>query len=1313
MGSDAVGYVVNFETLPKVDYNKNLQTTKETGCEYLIITPNNAEFQQWADSIRKFRTLQGILTEVVTLAEVGGNTPTIIENYVNNAYNTWDIPPVACLLLGDYGSNAANSITSPIWDSYCVSDNIYADVNNNDMPDIVFARITAQNAAQLQVMVTKFLNYERTPPTSEYFYDHPVTALGWQTERWFQICTEVIGGFWREEQGKDPIRVNAIYQGTPGSVWSTATNTATVVNYFGPNGLGYIPAQPSTLGGWSGGTPAMVNAAINNGAFMVQHRDHGFEQGWGEPAYSSSNISGLTNTDLTFVWSVNCLTGKYNYSSEVFSEKFHRYTYNGQNSGCVGINAASEVSYSFVNDVYVWGAYDNMWPEFMPTYGSTPEPRGILPAFANAAGKYFLQASSWPYNTNNKEVTYNLFHHHGDAFMTVYSEVPQNLTVTHNPILYAGVTSFDVTANEGALIALTVNGEIIATAIGTGMPLTIEIPGQVPPNHMLVTITMQNYYRYVSDVEVIPPTGPYIVQNTVTINDAAGNGNGIMETSETIMASITIKNVGIEEAANVTVTIATQDEYVTLTDNTESYGTVLAGATAVVTDGFGWEVGDNIPDMHNVVFEMTATDGTDTWTTNFSVEGHAPQIEFGAMQINDSQGNNNGRLDPGETVIIIIPTYNNGSYQAVGAVGTLNCTSGFITLNSTSHDFNEIGAGLMEEAIFNVTVAANAPVGTPVNFIYDVTSGGYYVQESFASTIGLIVEDWETGDMSQFDWTTGGNSNWAVTTNNPYEGSYCIKSGAIGHTQSNYLSLQYEVFGADSISFWYKVSSEDGYDYMKFYIDNIQKDQWSGEVGWSRAAYPLTAGTHTFKWTYSKDGSVANGSDCSWVDFIVLPAHPVTTAYAGQDGTICEGETYSCSGTATLYNVVNWTTSGTGSFSNNQILNPVYTPSADDINTGNVVLTLTAYGPENNVTDNMTLTIHKAPVADAGEDAEICSNATYELITASAENHISVEWSSAGDGTFDDVNIINPVYTPGVNDLAAGTVTLNFNVTGNAPCGSTDDEIVLTFVQEAIAFAGESTETCSDEPIVLSLATAQNYSSVSWMTSGDGTFDNVTFLNPVYTPGLNDASTGTVILTLTVQGNGPCEPVSSDMILTVNPVAAAFAGEDHQINSDQNYTIADASAQNYTSVIWTTSGDGSFDDASLINPTYTPGAGDIESEEVTLTISAVNAECGDVSDEMILFVHTIGINENLSGFEVSIAPNPNAGSFSINLNGEKSEVISIRIYNAQSKLVYEAEQVEVDKTFNKSIDLNTGQGIYLIKIEGANWLIQRKLIISK
>ncbi len=110
------------------------------------------------------------------MEDIGGNTATQVENYINEAYNTWDIPPVAILLLGDYGSDPANSIISPIWDNYSISDNIYADVNGDDLPDIILARMCAQNATHLETMVTKFINYESDPPTNPDFYNHPITS---------------------------------------------------------------------------------------------------------------------------------------------------------------------------------------------------------------------------------------------------------------------------------------------------------------------------------------------------------------------------------------------------------------------------------------------------------------------------------------------------------------------------------------------------------------------------------------------------------------------------------------------------------------------------------------------------------------------------------------------------------------------------------------------------------------------------------------------------------------------------------------------------------------------------------------------------------------------------------------------------------------------------------------------------------------------------------------------------------------------------------------------------------------------------------
>ena len=503
--------ILNSASLPVIDYHKRLQMyskkSRDLECQYIIITPTGPDFLRWADSIANFRNQQGILTHVFKVSDIGGNTANAIENWVDAAYNTWTIKPDAVLILGDYGTDETKNIMAPIVTyegETFPSDNKYADVNGDDMAEIIFARLVANNNDQLTILVSKFLNYERNPPTDTSFYQHPITALGWQTERWFQLCSEIVGGYFKNVKGKNPVRINAIYQGTPGLSWSSATNTSQVVNYFGPSGTGYIPSAPNQMPCcWSGGNAADINAAINDGAFILQHRDHGDLTLWGEPSYNNSNVDQLTNTKLPFVMSINCLTGKYNSAGDCLAERFIRLFKNGHNAGALGVIAPSEVSYSFVNDTFVWGMYDNMWPDFMPSYGTNPASRDECPAFAMVAGKFFLQQSSWPYNTDNKKITYYLFHMHGDAFLRLYSEKPQNLTVSHVSEISECDTTFSILADSAANIALTANNEIIATGTGNGAtPVVITIPQQVAGTQILVTVTKQNYFRYTGNVLV-------------------------------------------------------------------------------------------------------------------------------------------------------------------------------------------------------------------------------------------------------------------------------------------------------------------------------------------------------------------------------------------------------------------------------------------------------------------------------------------------------------------------------------------------------------------------------------------------------------------------------------------------------------------------------------------------------------------------------------------------------------------------------------------------------------------------------------------
>ena len=143
---------------------------------------------------------------------------------------------------------------------------------------------------------------------------------------------------------------------------------------------------------------------------------------------------------------------------------------------------------------------------------------------------------------------------------------------------------------------------------------------------------------------------------------------------------------------------------------------------------------------------------------------------------------------------------------------------------------------------------------------------------SFTTRAVANVEDFETGDFSKFPWEHYGDETWTwdVTSRQKHSGAYSANAGSIDHDQSTTLQVTVDC-RSGNISFYRKVSSELGYDYLKFYIDGVEKGKWSGEEDWAEVSFGVTAGTRTFEWTYSKDGSESEGDDTTWIDDIVFP----------------------------------------------------------------------------------------------------------------------------------------------------------------------------------------------------------------------------------------------------------------------------------------------------------------------------------------------------------------------------------------------------------------------------------------------------------
>jgi len=373
---------------------------------------------------------------------------------------------------------------------------------------------------------------------------------------------------------------------------------------------------------------------------------------------------------------------------------------------------------------------------------------------------------------------------------------------------------------------------------------------------------------------------------------------------------------------------------------------------------------------------------------------------------------------------------------------------------------------------------------------------------------------------------------------------------------------------------------------------------------------PLTSGNGnyqlTFKLTEIQGETGQFGILDQSVNWLVCQV-PAPTAFAGADDLLCTGGSYQLTGTVQNAGSFFWTTSGTGSFDNAQLLNAVYTPGQQDIITGKVTLTLTAYPLDpcaGSASSSFQLTIKNAVEADAGSNAAICQNKTHSLF-GTVTQASGYYWITSGDGTFSNPNILTPSYTPGTQDIAQGSAILSLVAQPSAPCTLNDTASMVLTIQKSPTVSAGTLQTVCENQVVQLQGTATHYSSLVWLNNlGDGIISNRTILNPVYTLGVNDINRGFVILTLYAQPISPCfAPVSSNVRINVTKQPVAVAGNNSQICENLFHPLAGI-VQNAGSFAWTTSGDGIFSSTTVTNPVYTPGAGDIASGSVVLTLTA-------------------------------------------------------------------------------------------------------------
>ena len=1011
--------ILNRDDLPEMDYGERLRKhyeNRETGCEYMIITPDNEDFISLADSIKRFRIEQGVPTEVFTVTQCGGNDGPTIRNFIRNAYNTWDMPPASVLILGDHNSDPTQGVVSYTMDNHpggdgynpYISDHAYSVIGNDDMPQIILGRLTGRDYDELYHMIKKDLDYERRPPTDPYFYDHPVTAMGFQLERWFQLCSEVVNGFWEYELGKHPVRQNAIYQGTPGSLWSTYEHTNAVLEYFGPTGCGYIPQTMSHLTDWSA-TGNTVNEAINNGAFLIQHRDHGAEELWGEPSYSIGFIKRLINPNLTYVMSNNCLTGRFDYKGMggegCFAEVFHRHQY-----GALGLIAATQVSYSFVNDIYVWGMYDNLWPDFMPTYGTQHPSNFMHPAFGNAAGKYFLRQSSWtePYW---KEITYYLFHQFGDTYMKLYSEVPQELAVEMLPVLPAGSEQYTMKADQGATICLTANGQIIGFDMATGDTQNITITPQEVGNIVKLTITKQNYYRYEHFIQTISTEEPYLIFDAIEINDEEGNGNHASDYNETCRFGISLRNAGFSTMNGFNVTLSCNHPAIEIMQNTFAFDGMNANETQMQNNAFTVHFGDELYDQEKVKFYLRMDNADYTFNDSVTLPIKAPNLKYDKLSITDLDGNEMDRLMKGQASYLTFDIENQGGSKSMAISNRLNLLAPFLSVEENEVNIPAIDAGAWGQVTYLAHVDEHAVDGI-INYDLQAESGYHSDRVESQVPLGYTTEDFEDETLNEdLQWNLGsGNKKWYITEDPTSQGGHCLRSPVIGDNAIANLHIGITTEIGDKFSFYHKTSTDTG-DVLILTMNNTEMGVWSGIVDWERSEYELPAGTNLIRFSFKKDNGGSVGEDAVMIDNLHFPPFAKMVLYAGDDTEVCPNVTFTPEGYIYNQTDFSWSTNGDGTFDDINAEHPTYTFGETDKTQGQVELTLTGTDAHNGSQQSSMVTVSLIPSFGPNFMPQMPSGTTEaDLRLVSQSEFVGEEISDV-------------IYTWNIEPSTAGTIT--------------------------------------------------------------------------------------------------------------------------------------------------------------------------------------------------------------------------------------------------------------------------------------------------
>lgn len=391
------------------------------GPEFLIIYHDT--FRNAAEKLAEWKNMRGLHTETVSIATVG-NAVDKIKTYIRNRrkfifsrlryvllFGDVDMITPETMAGGPYGSNITDYYYSTKTDPTGPTDYV--------MPWLSIGRIPVRTPEEGMAVVDQIISYEKNPPCDPEYYRRIAFAAYFQDD-------------WPQDGRADRAYMKTM-EDIRDHMITLGLDVERIYVSNNPNPLQYIdgtslPAEVKNSIVDGDTATAMLISITAEGQLVTGHRNHGGPSGWSHPPFNTSHLEAITSEYPTMLYSINCLTGKFDLTAptESFAEKILR-----MKGGAPSLTAATRSSQTWLNNDLMKALFDAMWAGVLPTF---PASTASYPVKYNRLGDILNYGKSYlPVKmSGNAEYIkdhYEIYHVIGDPTIELWDAEPVTIGI--------------------------------------------------------------------------------------------------------------------------------------------------------------------------------------------------------------------------------------------------------------------------------------------------------------------------------------------------------------------------------------------------------------------------------------------------------------------------------------------------------------------------------------------------------------------------------------------------------------------------------------------------------------------------------------------------------------------------------------------------------------------------------------------------------------------------------------------------------------------------------------------------------------------